>query len=182
MLRKIFIVVLVSLLFFQSYLYGDGPFELTVQVFGQVGYENVVYYNPPGNVIRVRRGAPVIPFKVVLKNISSSTQSLNIGSGSGGSSYGAKSGITLITFETTDENGNTNVVTKKVELGQSRGESYIYMAPGKTKEFEIMLSPNEWNNAFKLADQGATRIKARVSYKSGSTTIYSDYYTIIIEG
>ncbi|MBP7056428.1 MAG: hypothetical protein KBB52_06225 [Candidatus Omnitrophica bacterium] len=180
--RKILVIALFSFLFFQSYLYADGPFELTIQVFGQVGYENVVYYNPPGNIIKIRRGMPVIPFKVVLKNVSSSSQSLNIGSGSGGSSYGAKSGISLVTFETTDENGNTNVVTKKVEASQSRGESYIYLAPGKTKEFEIMLSPNEWNNAFKLAEQGASRIKARASYKSGSTTIYSDYYTVIIEG
>lgn len=86
----------------------------------------------------------------------------------------------LITFEITDNKGNNNVVTKKVDVKSSK-ESYVYLAPGKSKEFEILLSSSEWNNAFQLMDQGATQARARASYKNGSTVIYSDYYTILLE-
>ncbi len=181
MIKKRFLLGFLLVYLAASPAFADEPFELTIQVFGEVGYGYNVYYPPPGNIIKVRGGGHSMPFKVILKNTSSSTQSLNIGGGFGGSSYGGKSGIGLITFEVTDENGNENVVTKKIDVDQSRGESYIYLGPGKAKEFEILLTPTEWNNAFKLMNKGASRLRARASYKSGSTVIYSDYYTILLE-
>jgi hypothetical protein len=53
--------------------------------------------------------------------------------------------------------------------------------PGMTKEYEIVMTEGEWNNAYKLRKQGATKFKARVAYKNGFTTIYSDYYTLILD-
>lgn len=181
MLKNKTFLILIFIYFLQAVVYADGPFELTIQFTNGASYDYKTYQAPPGNTIKAKRGKCVIQFKVVLKNVSSSSQSLDIGSGWGGSSYGGTSGTGLITFEITDENGNNNVVTKKVDVNQSKKESYVYLGPGKSKEFEIMLTSREWDNAFKLMNTGSTRLRARASYKNRSNIIYSDYYTILLE-
>jgi hypothetical protein len=172
--KIVWTAVLVFMSLTQAPVYAGDVFEITIQIFLDKGYDSNVYYPPPGNIIKIRDGHCFKPFKVVLKNITSSTQSLNVDE--------ANQGLGLITFDITDENGNNNVVTKKTEVGgESRYQGYNYINPGKIKEFEIMLTEREWSNAYKLVHQGATKLKARASYKNGSTVIYSDYYTIIFE-
>jgi hypothetical protein len=122
----------------------------------------------------VRRDDPVRPIKVILKNIISSSQKF--------STDLASQGLELITFEMTDECGNSNGVTKKIDAQVSRAQRYSYIGPSQMKEFEIVLTEGEWNNAYKLAKQGATKVRARVSYKNSSSIIYSDYDTIQFEG
>ncbi|HPN72875.1 MAG TPA: hypothetical protein PKZ41_02650 [Candidatus Omnitrophota bacterium] len=148
------------------------PFELTIQLFYEHGEDKNIYYESINPVIEIG-GGPVRPFKVVLKNTSSSPQPLNIDL--------AQKGLGLLTFEITDESGNKNVVSKKPDPILSKSESYIYVAPGKTKEFEIILTEREWNNAFKLIKQGSSKVRARASYKNGSKMIYSDYYTLVLK-
>ena len=150
--------------------YADGPFEIIIQVYSNDGG---VYYSPPGKTIKVKGTAYVKPLKVVIKNISSDTQRLDIDT--------ADEGLGQINFEITDEKENRNVVTKKVDLGKSQSKAYRLIGPGNTKEFEIRLNPDEWENAFKFVKEGASRLRARAVYKNGSNTICSDYYTIILE-
>jgi hypothetical protein len=132
-----------------------------------------VYYSPPANTIKVKGTAYVKPLKVIIKNISSSTQRLDIDT--------ADEGLGQILFEITDEKENRNIVTKKVDLGKSQSRAYRLIGAGNTKEFEIRLNQGEWENAFKLVQEGASRLRARAVYKNGSTSIYSDYYTIVLE-
>jgi hypothetical protein len=173
MLKMIGATILVLMGLFQAPAYAGDPFEIAMQIFQDTGYYNSIYYAPPNNIIKVRNDGPVRPLKVVLKNVTSSTQHLNTDLSS--------QGFDLITFEMTDERGNNNVVTKKIDLSRSGAQGYDYIGPGKTKEFEILLTEREWNNAFKLTKQGATQLRARVSYRNGSNVIYSDYYTILFQ-
>jgi hypothetical protein len=113
------------------------------------------------------------PFKLVIKNVSKDTQQLNIDAKQGSQDY--------ISFELTDENNNSSVVTKKVDTSKSRMPAYIYIGPGKSKEFEIFLSPADWENAGALAAKGARRLHARAVYKSGSKKYCSDYYDFILD-
>jgi hypothetical protein len=151
--------------------HAEDAFRITIQVFYERGDDRNIYYEPAGNFIRVRPG-PARPFKVVLRNITSNTQVLRVDE--------ASRGLNLITFEITDENGNNNIVTKKIDLSKSRSEGYNNIAPGKTKEFEIILTEKEWDNSFKMLKQGVSKVKVRASYRNGSTIIYSDYYTVIL--
>jgi len=173
MLRFAWIMIIIVISILQTPVYADNAFELTIQVFYDEGYDQNVYYAPRNNTIKIKGHGYAKPFKVVLKNVTSSTQPLNFDESSGG--------IDMITFEITDESGNTNVVTKKIDAEASRYQGYTYINPGQAKEFEILLTEREWDNAYKLVKQGAAKLKARASYKNGSNIIYSDYYTIILE-
>lgn len=169
--KMIWAAVLVLLSLLQAPAYAADAFEISLMFFYDKGYYDGVYYAPKNNIIKVREDGPPRPLKVVLKNISSSSQRLNTDMASGG--------LDLITFEMTDERGNNNIVTKKVDPIQTRAQGYEYIGPGKTKEFEIMVTEREWNNAYKLAKDGVTKVRARVTYKNGSTVISSPYYTIM---
>lgn len=171
MLGRCAIVLLVFVCILHVAAYAEDSFKLTIQFLAGPGSDYEIYREPVRNVVRGSSYGYGKPFKIVLKNVTSSTQSLVVG--------GADKGLGLITFEITDDKGNSNVVTKKIDVSQSRGEGFNYLSPGKAKEFMIALSEQEWNNVFKLARQGPTRLSARATYKNGSTVIYSDYYTIL---
>jgi hypothetical protein len=162
-------------------VYAAGEFELKIQVPDDSSFDRSVYYDPPGNVIKIIGSGRGARFRVALKNVSSSPQTLSIEGSYGGSKYGGASGMSHITFEITDENGNNNVVSKKVGANQSKDESYLYLNPGKTKNFDILLTSSEWDNAFELSDQGAKDLHARAAYKNGPSVIYSDYYDVRLD-
>lgn len=168
---KCAIVLFVFVCIFHVAAYAADSFKLTIEFVIGPGGDYYVYREPVGKIIRASSYGYSMPFKIVLKNVTSSTQSLVVG--------GANKGLGLITFEITDENGNSNVVTKKIDASQSTNHGYNYLAPGKTKEFMIALNEQEWDNVFKLARQGAAKLTARASYKNGPTVIYSGYYTIL---
>jgi hypothetical protein len=172
------VLVLIAMYFLQLPAYAADKISLTLQVADGASYTDITYHVPYGNIINVSKGQNILSLKVVLKNISSYTQSLSIGPEWGGSEYKDESGVGLITFEVTDENGNNNVITKTADLNATGTTSYIYLGSGQTKEIEILMTSNDWDNAFKLSDKGATKLRARASYKNGSDIIYSDYYTI----
>jgi hypothetical protein len=179
MLKTIMVTILVLMGISQAPAYADNAFEVKILVFKEVGYYEGLYYAPANNIIKVRNDGPIRPLKVALKNISSKTQRLNISRRL--TADETSQGLDAISFEMTDERGNKNIITKKVDTIQSSSSGYNYINPGETKEFEIIMSEREWNNAFKLAKQGATKVRARASYKNGSDVIYSDYYTILLE-
>jgi hypothetical protein len=166
--------VLIASLFFLwavcSYAEGlKDKFDVWIEVYNQSGFS----YRPQANHIALPGVIQTRPFRVVLKNISKETQKLFLDQ-----SHGP---LDCISFEITDENNNQNVVTKKIDPKRSQMSAYQYLAPGQTKEFDILMSPKEWDNSFKLVMQGARKLRARVLYKSGSETIYSDYYDFVIE-
>ncbi|MFA6599508.1 MAG: hypothetical protein WCU74_00650 [Candidatus Omnitrophota bacterium] len=148
-------------------------FQLVLQVFYSEGYYQGIYYRPGSNVIRIREDDPVRPWKLVLKNITATSQRLNVDL--------ASAGLYLIAFEVTDDRGNKNLITKKISAMDSKASRYEYIGPGRTKEFVIILTEREWNNAYKLEKQGASKLRLRASYKNGNEVIYSDDYTILLE-
>lgn len=173
MAKKIAACIIFCICFLQAPVYAGDLFEITIQTFVANGYFDGVYRNPPKNTIRSRGTEYVRPFRVVVKNITSSTQRLDLDI--------AEMGLGQIIFEVTDEKDNKNVITKKADLSKSKGMSYTYLNPGQTKEFDIQLSRADWDNAHNLVEKGATKLRARAAYKNGSNVIYSDYYTIILE-
>jgi hypothetical protein len=170
MIKKILLCLVVFMALWGAKAYAGDPFEITIQVYSNEGN---VYYSPPANTIKVKGTAYVKPLKVIIKNISSSTERLDIDT--------ADEGLGQILFEITDEKENRNVVTKKADLEKSQSKAYRLIGSGNTKEFEIRLNPNDWENAFKFVKEGSSRLRARAVYKNGSNAIYSDYYTIILE-
>ncbi len=179
MLKMIGFMLLVFMGISSTPAHADEAFEVKILVYKETGYFNGVYYAPANNTIKVSNDGPIKPLKVALKNITSRTQRLNISRRLNADETNL--GLDAISFEMTDEHGNQNSITKKVDTVQSSSQGYNYINPGETKEFDVTMSEREWNNAFKLAKQGATRVKARASYKNGSDVIYSDYYTILLE-
>jgi len=179
MLRTIGLIVLVLMGILQTPSYAGDAFEVKILLYKESGYYNGIYYEPANNTIKVRDDGPIRPLKVALKNITSKTQRLNVSSRLNADETSI--GLDAISFEMTDENGNKNIITKKVDPRQSSSQGYNYVNPGETKEFEVLMSEREWNNAFKLQKQGASKLRARASYRNGSDVIYSDYYTILLE-
>jgi len=167
-------VLLISLLW-TFYAYAEEwkePFEVWIEFYMEYT-ESTSYYKPATSVIKVTPIMRLHPFKLVIKNISKDTQQLSIDAKQGSQDY--------ISFEVTDENDNSNLITKKVDTSKSQMPTYIYIAPGKRKEFEIFLSPADWENAGSLVSKGARRLHVRAVYKSGSKKFCSDYYDFIIE-
>lgn len=151
----------------------EQPFEITIQVYRQQGpLLDGSYIEPPGKIIRVRYGEFSGWFRIVLKNVTSQTQELQLES--------ADRGYGRIELYATDENNNENIITKKVDPSLSRGTGQAFVGPGRTKYFDINLTPSEWNNVFKLAQKGATRITVRAAYRNRSTTMFSDPYTVVV--
>ncbi|MFH1209148.1 MAG: hypothetical protein V1673_06320 [Candidatus Omnitrophota bacterium] len=179
MLKTIGFMFLVLMGISQTFAHAGDAFEVKILVFKESGYYNGIYYAPANNIIKASNDGPIKPLKVALKNITSRTQRLNISRRLNADETSL--GLDAISFEMTDEHGNQNIITKKVDTIQSSSQGYNYINPGETKEFEIIMSEREWNNAFKLSKQGATKIRARASYKNGSDVIYSGYYTILLE-
>jgi hypothetical protein len=167
-------VLLISILWIFCAHAGEsqGPFEVWIELFLEYT-ESTSYYKPASSVIKVTPTMRLHPFKLVLKNISKDTQQLSIDAKQGSQDY--------ISFEVTDENNNSAVITKKVDTSKSNMPTYIYIGPGKRKEFEIFMSPADWENAGSLVNKGARRLHARAVYKSGSKKFCSDYYDFIIE-
>jgi hypothetical protein len=172
MLKNKIIFVLTLTFFLCAPLWADEPFSLKLKVFLTAGFDDDVYYEPAQNIIRVRDYVPK-NFRVEIKNVSSETQSLYFDT--------MDQGLGQIIFEATDENGKENVITKRTDFTRSGTEEYRYFAPGQMKVIPIVLNEKEWNNLGRLAKEGAKKIRIRAIFKSRSRTVYSEYYTIIME-
>jgi hypothetical protein len=109
-------------------------------------------------------------FVVIVTNTDSSTQEFYEQAASGGYSS--------ISFEITDENGNSNVVRKKRDPGASSMVTSTYLKPQEKREFDIQVDEDTWENAFKLQKQGARKLKVRAIYDNNGSNIYSEYYYI----
>ena len=156
-------------------LWGCEPFEMTIQAYLYESYDGTIYYPPPNNIIKMK-GPRTGRFRIILKNVSSDTQSLLKATASS-----AEKGMGQIFFESTDESGNRNVVTKKIDASQSKMQGYSYIGPGKSVDFDVSLTPKDWEGLGLLVSKGARKLRTRAAYKNGTSTIYSDYYTVIIE-
>jgi hypothetical protein len=147
----------------------NSPFEVWIELYLDGDY----YYRPAMSEIKMTPMMRIKPLRVVVKNISNDTQKLIIDSKQGS--------LDFISFEITDENNNSNLITKKVDTSKSKVPAYTYIAPGKNRFFEVYLSPAEWENVGALVNKGSRKLHARAVYKSGSRNFCSTYYDFVVE-
>jgi hypothetical protein len=142
----------------------EGPFKLKVSM-------NFNEAEPLDKTFKVRAGSPKT-FYVIITNISSSAQPY----------YGQSedTGYSSISFEITDEGGNTNVIRRKRSASVSGAVTSTYLKPGEKQVFDILLNDEEWDNCFKLYKEGAKRARVRAIYDNESKTVYSPYYDVIL--
>lgn len=144
----------------------EEPFKLKVAM----KYEGR-YVEPLDRTFRVPGTYPP-SFQVIIINTSSSfaSQSFYEDASSGGYSS--------ISFEITDENGNSNVVRKKRDPRASESVASTHMSQGEKRVFDINLDEDTWENAFKLQKQGARKFRVRAIYDNNGREIYSEYYDL----
>ena len=143
---------------------GSSRFSLTI---GTNSFRGPL--EPLDRTFRVRGDYPP-SFVVTVTNTDSSAQSFYENASSGGYSS--------ISFEITDEFGNSNVVRKKRDPGASTTVTSQYLQPQEKKMFDILVDPNTWDNAYKLHKQGARKFKVRAIYDNNGSAIYSEYYNL----
>jgi len=145
----------------------EGIFSLKIGM-----YRFGSYSQPLDRVFRIKGEYPT-SFQVIITNMSSSAESFY--------ENAASSGYSSISFEITDEKGNTNVVRKKRDPYASSTVTSQYLRPGEKRVFDILIEEDTWENAYKLQKQGARKFKVRAVYDNNSTTsIYSEYYDLEI--
>jgi hypothetical protein len=128
------------------------------------------HYTEPLDRTFTVRGKYPGSFQVIVTNTSSSSQSFYESAASGGYSS--------ISFEITDEEGNSNVVRKKRDPNASSAVVSTHMKPGESRAFDIFIEEDTWEGAYKLQEQGARKFRVRAAYDNNGSTIYSDYYNL----
>jgi hypothetical protein len=142
-------------------------FKLTVSI----GDKDGRHIEPADRVFKVPSGIPTT-FYVTATNTSSSMERLY--------EQAADPGYSSISFEISDEAGNTNVIRRKKDLSASGAVASIPIQPENKKVFEINLNEDEWENVFNLSKKGARRLRGRAVYENDFKKIYSEYYQLII--
>jgi len=129
------------------------------------------YLEPLDRTFRVQGTYPT-SFQVIVVNISSSPASQTFYEDASSQGYSS------ISFEITDENGNSNVIRKKRDPRASETVSSTYMRQGEKRVFDINLDEDTWENAFKLQKQGSRKFRVRAIYDNNGREIYSEYYAL----
>jgi hypothetical protein len=127
---------------------------------------------PFDGTVTIRRQP--IPFCVVLTNVSSSPRSVYWQSEAGG--------IASLSFELTPEQGETVVVKRKKTPTRSGQVISDYLAPGATVQKSILTDIDTWENLPIIEPGKVKKIKVRALYNNNGSKIYSDYYTLILDG
>ena len=139
-------------------------FKLRIGMYYAGGYEE-----PLDRTFNVRGNYPS-SFQVIVINTDESAQPFYENATSGGYSS--------ISFEITDENGNSNVVRKKRNVDDSSMVSSKYLKPLEKRVFDISIDEDTWENAYKLHKQGARKFRVRAIYDNNGSKIYSEYYDL----
>jgi len=140
------------------------PLKLRVAMYYVGGYEE-----PLDRSFKVRGNYPS-SFQVIVINTDESAQPFYENASSGGYSS--------ISFEITDENGNSNVVRKKRDSSASTTVTSSYIRPLEKRVFDIAIDEDTWENAYKLQKRGARKFRVRAIYDNNNSKIYSDYYDL----
>ena len=122
--------------------WAKGPIELSVATYREDG----TYRKPFGRSIRITEQP--MPFKIILKNISSSAAKLWKPSGT---IYD-----NLVALEITDENNQTTTIYKKSKERTDYSRTYSLLGPGRTQEFQVIIDPDEWEGV-PVLEEGKTK-------------------------
>ena len=113
-------------------------------------------------------------FSVTLKNPSSSSQSIYWESESGPKKF--------LSFEMTDESGRAFMVKRKKSPARSTAVVNSFLAGGVSISGMVTMDPDEWEDLPLIEPGKVNKYRMRVLYDNGGHTIYSDYYTLILDG
>ncbi len=85
-------------------------------------------------------------------------------------------------FELTPEQGQTFVVKHKKMPVNSEQVVSQYLAAGATVKKTILGYPNTWENIPVLEKDKVKKFKIRAVFENDDSKIYSNYYTLILDG
>jgi len=159
--------VVFIVLFFSSVVCLADDLELSVGV-DEIGQ----CVKPFDRTITIKRQPT--PLCLILANRSSSSQSVYWQVQAGG--------IASVSLELTDEQGKTVTVKRKEKPVSSDQVINNYLAAGASVTKTVMADPEEWNNIPVIEPGKAKKFKARAAFYNDGTTIYSEYYTLVLDG
>lgn len=91
-------------------------------------------------------------------------------------------GIASLSFELTSEQGETFVVRPKKKPIRSGQVISDYLPAGETFYKVILADMNTWENIPVMEEGQSKKYKVRAIFDNNSSNIYSDYYTVILDG
>jgi len=163
MLRSVLFIVL----FFSPALCFADELELSPAM--NMGFK---YVKPSDKTITIQV-EPML-FSLILKNSSNSAQSIYWESDAGPTKF--------LSFEMTDEKGATFIVKHKKIPARSAAVISSFLSPGANVTETLVMDPDEWENLPLLESGKVKKYRTRMIYDNGGHTIYSDYYTLVLDG
>jgi len=134
--------------------------------------QNGQFVKPFSKTVTVRQQP--MPFSVVLTNRSDYSKSVYWTAGTGG--------MTSLYFEVTDESGQTVEVRYHPLTQATTMELNSYLQAGQSVNKTMLLNPDEWDNLPILEYGKVKTYQVRVIYENDGMKIYSDPYTLILDG
>ena len=115
-----------------------------------------------------------MPFSVILTNRSKSSQRIY---------WETDSGYTKsLSFEMIDEFGNISMIKRKEFPAMSVALVNTYLGSDASVTKTMIMDPDEWDNLSLIEPGKVKKFRARAVYNNDGHTIYSDYYTLILDG
>ncbi len=115
-----------------------------------------------------------IPFAVILTNHSGSSVPVYWEAGTGG--------MSSLSFELTNELGGIIVVKQKPVPLQSSTQLKRYLAAGESVDKVILIDIDQWENVPVIEPGKVQKFKVRAVYENDGKKIYSDPYTLVLDG
>jgi hypothetical protein len=157
----LFVIILCTV---QSVAHAKDPFKLSLVVNRGGRYvapfdKKIAIYSQP------------TPFSVRLINVSDSAQMIY--------KLANASAIQGLQFEIKEPGRSKEIVKMKKEHLRSSTVIGRHIKPGERRVARIVIDPDTWDNIVILKPN--VEYTVRAVYRSGSTKIYSDYYTVVLE-
>ena len=134
--------------------------------------KSYTYASSSGKTITIQM-EPML-FSVTLKNPASSSQSIYWEKESGPAKF--------LSFEMTDESGGSIMVKRKKSPTRSNAVVNTFLAAGAKVSGSVTLDPDEWGDLPLIEPGKVKKYRTRLLYDNGGHTVYSDYYTLILDG
>jgi hypothetical protein len=91
-------------------------------------------------------------------------------------------GIASLSFELTNEQGQTVVVKRKKMPVRSAQVLSNYLAAGASITKTILADPDNWDNLPVIEPGKVKTFKARAVFDNDDSNIYSQYYQLVLDG
>jgi hypothetical protein len=159
-------LLLVALLIFPSMCWAE---SLEIALAVPKGLDFVV---PFDKTVKIR--TQPMPFSVILTNRSTSSQSVY---------WEPEAGATKsLSFELKGEDGRTAIIKRKKTPLMSTAAVNTYLAAGAKVTKTLKMAIDEWENLPVIEPGKVKQFQIRVLYNNDGKTIYSEYYTLILDG